>query len=446
MLLEFKMSNFKSFKDEIYFKMTPAPNIKDLAYSLIKNKINNIEDMKAISTAVIYGPNSSGKTNIIGGMEVFRSIILSGNIKNKEEIISPNIASMRLELIPNMENKEQQPVNFYIKFIDEDMLFEYYISICLGNFLDVKYDRKILEEKLTINNNVIYDRKDTIKIENLDKIKEYMIESFSEETARAISENNLDDKELFLNTIFRTVYSKKIADIILKWFEEKFKVIFRADAVRTSPMIETIETNKKFITNAYISEAAKDFGSISQKITYRIQENKDEISNPISVIELDGKKRLIPSEIFESFGTVRFLNLFPIILSAIRNGYTLMIDEFDASVHPMAIMNIIEIFHDEEINKKGAQLIFNTHNPIFLNKTLLRKDEIKFVEKDEEKKTSVHYSLSDFKEVGEETREPDEYMKKYFINRYGAIKNIDFSEIFIKNNEKKEVQNDKKGV
>ena len=94
-------------------------------------------------------------------------------------------------------------------------------------------------------------------------------------------------------------------------------------------------------------------------------------------------------------------------------------------------MNIINIFHNDEINKKHAQLIFNTHNPIFLNSNLFRRDEIKFVERDDEIHCSTHYSLSDFGIVGEgEERKNEDYMKNYFKDRYGAIRDIDFTPIF----------------
>ena len=113
----------------------------------------------------------------------------------------------------------------------------------------------------------------------------------------------------------------------------------------------------------------------------------------------------------------------------IRTGATLVVDEFDTSIHPMAIMNIINIFHNDEINTKGAQLIFNTHNPIFLNNALLRRDEIKFVENED--KGSILYSLSDFGTNGTKgVRNTEDYMKNYFINKYGAIRDIDFSDIF----------------
>ena len=96
----------------------------------------------------------------------------------------------------------------------------------------------------------------------------------------------------------------------------------------------------------------------------------------------------------------------------------------------MALMNIINIFHNDDINKNRAQLIFNTHNPIFLNANLYRRDEIKFVERDDISHESSHYSLSDFKTSGSAgVRKGEDYMKNYFISQYGAIKDVDFSSI-----------------
>jgi AAA15 family ATPase/GTPase len=160
----------------------------------------------------------------------------------------------------------------------------------------------------------------------------------------------------------------------------------------------------------------------------------------VSTIKSNGAGIGLPSKIFESLGTLRIVNILPIIVDAVKNGRTLIIDEFDASIHPMIIMNIIKIFHDEEINTKGAQLIFNTHNPIFLNNSLFveplfRRDEIKFVDKDEDKKTSVVYSLSDFgTNSNTPVRNTTDYMKNYFVSKYGAIKDIDLSELFEEEN------------
>ena len=108
------------------------------------------------------------------------------------------------------------------------------------------------------------------------------------------------------------------------------------------------------------------------------------------------------------------------------NGGTLVVDEFDASIHPMALMNIINIFHNDSLNKNCAQLIFNTHNPIFLDASLLRRDEIKFVERDEETGNSIHYALSDFR-TADGVRKGEDYMSNYFVSRYGAVRDIDFT-------------------
>ena len=85
----------------------------------------------------------------------------------------------------------------------------------------------------------------------------------------------------------------------------------------------------------------------------------------------------------------------------------------------------------DRININHAQLVFNTHNPIFLNSNIYRRDEINFVERDEETHYSSHYTLADFGTSGSAgVRKNEDYMKNYFVNRYGAISDIDFSPVF----------------
>lgn len=433
MLLEFKMKNFKSFREEMDFKMIPA-SIKDLEYSLLTKEIRG-KEIRALSSAVIYGPNSAGKTNIIGGMEVLRSIILGGNIKNKEDHTTANIAVNKLELIPNINCKTNEPVSFYIKFCIHDMMIEFKLILSLESFYTDKNNRNIIEEELKINNKLVYKRTDRVVFGKFDEIKQYFIENFAETTAERIAQSNLDSQELFLNGLFKTLYSKKIFDIIIEWFEEKFKIIYRADNLQITPVISQDDKHKNFFIDKVLNKGLKEFGLTSDNIAFPIIDNEEQII-PLSMIEIEEKGVVLPAIFFESFGTIRFLNVFPIIVEAIEKGMVLVIDELDASIHPMAIMNIINIFHNDEINTKGAQLIFNTHNPIFLNNVLLRRDEIKFVEKED--KGSIHYSLSDFGTNGSKgVRNTEDYMKNYFINKYGAIKDIDFSDIF-RNNKRKE--------
>lgn len=428
MLLQFKTENFKSFLDEMNFSMTPAPKQKDLEYSILEHKIGN-KTYKGLCSAIIYGPNASGKTNIISAMDVFKEIVLKGNIRNSDELRSPNISEGKLELIPNNLNRCPKPTKFYICFVEGELLVEYEIKIDLGLFLDRNYQRRIEFESLRINDKTIYERTDKIEFFNLKSIEKYLINEFreNEESAKAIARNNLNETELFLTNGFKMMFSSKLVSFILEWFEEKFIVIYRADAAEIKSKLDNTEGGKVFI-NRTTNDAAKLFGINSNALGYVVPEDGGE-PQLCSIFKDNGVA--IPAKHFESYGTVRFINMFPFILKALVEGSVLVMDEFDANIHPMALMNIINIFHDDDINKKNAQLIFNTHNPIFLNANIVRRDEIKFVERDEETHLSTHYSLSDFKTSGSNgVRKADDYLKHYFLGRYGAVKDIDFYDLF----------------
>ena len=427
MLLQFKAENFKSFLDEMDFSMTPAPKQKDLEYSILEHKIGN-KTYKGLCSAIIYGPNASGKTNIISAMDVFKEIVLKGNIRNSDELRSPNISEGKLELIPNNLNRYPKPTKFYIRFVEGELLVEYELKIDLGLFLDRNYQRKIEFESLRINDKTIYERTDRIEFFNLKSIEKYLITEFreNEDSAKAIARNNLNETELFLTNGFKMMFSSKIVSFILEWFEEKFIVIYRADAAEIKSKLDNTEGGKIFI-NRTTNDAAKLFGINSNALGYVVPEDGRE-PQLCSIFKDNGVA--IPAKHFESYGTVRFINIFPLILKALVEGSVLVMDEFDANIHPMALMNIINIFHDD-INKKNAQLIFNTHNPIFLNANIVRRDEIKFVERDDETHLSAHYSLSDFKTSGSNgVRKADDYLKHYFLGRYGAVKDIDFYDLF----------------
>lgn len=427
MLLQFKTENFKSFLDEMDFSMTPAPKQKDLEYSILEHKIGN-KTYKGLCSAIIYGPNASGKTNIISAMDVFKEIVLKGNIRNSDELRSPNISEGKLELIPNNLNRYPKPTKFYIRFVEGELLVEYELKIDLGLFLDRNYQRKIEFESLRINDKTIYERTDRIEFFNLKSIEKYLITEFreNEDSAKAIARNNLNETELFLTNGFKMMFSSKIVSFILEWFEEKFIVIYRADAAEIKSKLDNTEGGKIFI-NRTTNDAAKLFGINSNALGYVVPEDGRE-PQLCSIFKDNGVA--IPAKHFESYGTVRFINIFPLILKALVEGSVLVMDEFDANIHPMALMNIINIFHDD-INKKNAQLIFNTHNPIFLNANIVRRDEIKFVERDDETHLSAHYSLSDFKTSGSNgVRKADDYLKHYFLGRYGAVKDIDFYDLF----------------
>ena len=436
MLLGFKTENYKSFVEESCFSMVVAPKQKGLDYSLMKTKVKG-KEIRGLCSSVIYGPNAAGKTNIIGAMDVLRAIILRGNIRNSEEKSSPNPAAAALELIPNNNAIEGKPVCFSVEFYEEDardkfrILYE--LKIDLGRFLDEEYPRKIVSENLFVNGEPIFQRADGLYIGNMKVIRDYLsnVTDQNVESVCEIARNSLSQDELFLTNGFKLVFSQKFVKLIVDWFSNKFMVIYRADSMQlikkfADPKKKTIYVEKT------TDKAAKLFGVNSNAVGYVVSEDEPDAKLYSVFQDIKSKKSAaIAAEIFESYGTIRFINMFPLVIKAIQTGGTLVVDEFDASIHPMALMSIINVFHNDDINIQHAQLIFNTHNPIFLNSNLFRRDEIKFVERDDDSHQSILYALSDFGTTGDRgVRKHEDYMGKYFISQYGAIKDIDFTPIF----------------
>lgn len=430
MLLEFRATNYKSFKEELTFSLMPAPKQKGLEYSVLEETIKK-KTYKGLCTAVIYGANASGKTNIVGAMDTFKSILLRGHIRNDDDKSEPNAAASALELIPNSAGSGSEPVSFAIKFTTDGYLVEYWLSVDLGRFLDVDHPRKILSERLAVNGDEIFMRNSGLELNSLDTIRGLLVNAFEQnaEGAIALAKGNLNEEELFLMNGFKTMFSSKLVSLISEWFDNKFMVIYRADSMHLIRKFSDPKKKSVYIEKT-LNEAATHFGISSNALGY-VMEGESNEAKLCSIFKRDKKGTAIPAELFESYGTIRFVNMFPLVVNALMNGGTLVVDEFDASIHPMALMNIINIFHNDEVNVNHAQLIFNTHNPIFLNANLYRRDEIKFVERDDETHYSSHYSLSDFGTAGKSgVRKNEDYMKNYFIDRYGAIKDIDFTPIF----------------
>lgn len=430
MLLEFETENYKSFLENASFQMLAAQKQKDLDYSLIRRKVKG-KNIKGLCSSVIYGPNASGKTNIIGAMDVLRAIVLRGNINDSEEKESPNHAAYNLELIPNNSLAEARPVKFHILFLENDIKFDYLLVINLGRFIALEDDRNIVEEQLYIDDQLIFRRNESLYLGEFKNLKKYLHADLQDkfDDIKGFAATSLNPTELFLANGFKSFISQDIYSVIQKWFQNKFMVIYKADSIQYIRRFEDPQKQTIYVEKT-TNEAAKEFGINSNAVGYVSTGNDSETRLYSIFPEKNGKTGAIPSDIFESYGTLRFINLFPLVLKAVKTGATLVVDEFDASIHPMALMSIINVFHNDDINRNGAQLVFNTHNPIFLNSNIFRRDEIKFVEKDDSHVSEI-YSLADFGTSGENAvRKGEDYIKNYFVSKYGAIKDIDFTPIF----------------
>lgn len=221
--------------------------------------------------------NASGKTNIIGAMDTFKSIVLRGNIRNDDDKSDPNAAATALELIPNNSNESTDPVSFAIKFITDGMLVEYSFAAALGKFLDIDYKRKVLSETLTINDSLIFSRNDGLEFDALDAIQGLLVNAFEQNAEGAISlaKSNLNDEELFLMNGFKTMFSSKLVALISSWLDNKFMVIYRADSIH---LIRRFSDPKKksIYVEKTLNEAATYFGINSNALGYVVDGDNNE--------------------------------------------------------------------------------------------------------------------------------------------------------------------------
>lgn len=128
----------------------------------------------------------------------------------------------------------------------------------------------------------------------------------------------------------------------------------------------------------------------------------------------------------ESAGTRRLLDLYPMLYNAKNVDMCYVVDELDRKLHPLLSKAIVRLF----LGQKRSQLVFTTHNPDLLDQDILRRDEIWFVQKNEEGASEL-YCLNEFK------ARPDLDIRRGYLNgRFGAIpfqpadfsENVEFSE------------------
>ena len=427
MLIKYVFQNFRSFNSKTEFNME-AGTQRTLDENLIREN-----GLRILPSAVIYGANASGKSNIIMSLAIMREIIMQGSL----EAMSPDLNN--LELYPFAHSLEQKPMLFEVEFTNGGFHFLYSFEVLTKLFYKEK--RQIVSERLWINRNKsliqIFERnqqrvaiKRDKKVLSLIQYDERLLAEFENKINK-----NLDPAELFLPRAFKTVVSSDIADKVIDFFKNKLIVVSDFTLKRTNLTFSVADMpDKDFLAwnktlEGFVKNA--DFGP--QRIMFKSQKSEDEHSADmqlVSIYKSGNRDVMVSAELMESRGTLKLLDFAIPFDTLFTKGGTFVLDEFDAAIHPELVKGIIALFNDQSVNKKGAQLIFTTHNPIYLSNKIFRRDQIKFVEKDRDTFESTIYSLADFGST--DVRNDQNYLLNYFKGKYGTLPYIDFSKLFDK--------------
>ncbi len=420
MILEFTFGNYRSFKKKTIFSMlaTSQTTFND---TLIREQGERI-----LPSSVVYGANASGKTNIVSSLQTLRDIVISGTL----------MSVYNLELCPFLHDELDDPICLGIDFINKDKRFVYNIEFSVGKL--EKESRLISREQLQIvlgkkiynifdrNKNSVVISTDP-KVLKILEIDEALVQNIEDKL-----NDNLDSTELFLARGFKSAISSKIADMVIDFFSDKLFPVkdFTLQSFNLKISSEDEMKQNFLVWNKLLEVFVKgaDFGP--QQILFKNKRDGDDHTANMqlcSIYKHQENNVIIPANLMESRGTLKLVDFAIAFQSLFMKGGVFVVDEFDAALHPEIVKGIISLFNNPELNKAGAQLIFTTHNPIYLNNKIFRRDQVRFVEKDKETYQSALYSLADFGST--EVRNDENFLINYFKGKYSSLPYIDFASI-----------------
>lgn len=408
MILEIRLSNFFSIKDEITLDLR-AGNIKTQKAKALSNNVFEFEKNKVLKTVALYGANASGKSNIIKAIRFCNSMVFSSHQHNENAIF--NFQPFKFK------GYQKKPSYYFIRFVSNDIEYEYAFSLTRTEILteSLYYFPKGRKAKIFSRDESLgKTKKDKYSFGSVIKRPMDVAENTSNKTlyiSRASQMDRIIGKEIFnfFSTVFILGYRGFNANSVENLFNKNKDQLLQALKMADSDIVD-IKTKKEL---QKVKNLTANFSTSQVSV-------EDKLEPQLSIITYHKSSPKIPFDFNseESSGTKKMLFIMLTILDIVKNNKILMIDEIEDSLHTNIIEYIIEIF-----NASGqAQLIYTTHNTNLLNLNKLRKDQIYFVNKKEDASTDL-YSLYDYKDF----RDTMDVEKAYLQGRFDAIPFIDDS-------------------
>ncbi|WGV24340.1 AAA family ATPase [Halotia branconii] len=418
MLIEFSVGNYRSFKEQVTFSMVAA-NLVAQNKKLDENNVFEVDDnLQLLKSAAIYGANASGKSNLAKALDFMKWFMVNSS---KETQSTEKINIERFQLSTETEKK---PSFFEIVFLMNGNKYRYGFEATRDLVVSewLFYVPKLKETKL-------FER----KLDKFSVSKTYKADGIQEKTRH---------NALFLSVSAQ--FNVKIAEEILDLLTNRVNVVSGLeDGNYQGYTLSCLRKNKN--KDEIIQLLKKlDLGFSNIKIEEIIEESEitidswprklpDEQKNFVltnmvrrfSLVKtmhqkFDAEGNPVSTELFdlehqESEGTQKVFVLVGLLVDTLKDGKILIIDEFDARIHPLISRAIVKLFNSHETNSSNAQLIFMTHDTNLLSNKLFRRDQIWFTEKNRYGATDL-YSLAEYK-----IPEDASYESDYIKGRYGAI-------------------------
>ena len=391
MLIQFSVENYLSIKDKVVLSLLASRDSEHPEHLILDGNKNYLK------SAVIYGANASGKSNVLNAFWFMVNYVLTSHNQQVHKTI---------EGTPFKFDRETpaRPSNFEVIFTANGIRYAYGFSVT---------EEAVVEEYLYYYPNgrqaIIFERKDTTDFRFTVDIDE---------------QNTLKDRtsanKLYLSVASNWSYAKVIP--VLEWFAS-CRIITK-NSVADAYGIEAEQLKDDDYRRVIVSMLRiADFGiqSLLMRDSEPIPSKRSDIFTGIDAVhtvqDAEGNTFSYTLNMTEeSDGTNSYFRLIGVVKKVLDQGTLLVADEMDAHLHPLLTKHLVSLFNSAEFNPNNAQLIFTSHNTNLLDLDVLRRDQIWFTEKDEHTAATDLFSLYDFS-----IRKDAKVEKGYLIGRYGAI-------------------------
>jgi AAA15 family ATPase/GTPase len=404
MIVELSIKNFGSIKDRQTLSMEASKDTTLESYYVTK-----VAGLRLMKMAILYGPNASGKTTVLKGLEFLRDLVIPSKRRaNKSET---------LDFKPfQFENESKNGISeIKIDFIQQDQRFQYTVEFTQTHIVSEQMDFYPTEKRKAL----LFSR--TTDAENQFSKVQFGEKAGVKGRDAIILEGNTIWNETVLMAFSRSNVNIRALKNACDWF----KITLMPIVTPKSTMTEW--ANKKMIENPDLKQKVLE---LLEKADFQIS-NFEIIENHVSTektLDIVFKHKVtntvgtqnefeLPKE-DQSQGTMRFYGLSTVLSFLISSSNILSIDELETSLHPELMKHFILI---ALANTQNSQLIFTTHNVLLLSeRDILRNDAIWFTEKKSDGATEL-YSAADF-DSGT-LRTDGSILNAYKLGRLGARPN-----------------------
>ena len=411
MLIEFETKNILSVRDTARLSMVKGQG-SELADTNTFDS-GGVSPETLLRSAAIYGPNGSGKTNLVYALRTMREIVLRSAKDSQQGDLLP-VAPFLFD-----RSSRSKPSEFEVTFIRDGIRYQYGFATTA---------ERVTEEWLLAFPKGRPQRWIDRKYDRKTQLDEWgaMAKLEGSKSERALWRRATRSNALFLSTAVQL--NNEQLRPVYEWFSQTLTVIGpggRLSPVPSGLLCERAEA--KEVVLAFLKTADIDVDDIVVKKA----EEKGEDSSPKDADGRHGAKRFRMSVDFlyclkdgsmqsldwwaESDGTRKLFAYAASVMQTLRSGAVLVVDELHNHLHPQLVRFLVELFHSPETDAESPQLVFTTHDTSVLDPQLLRRDQVWFCERKE--RSTRLFRLTDYSpRKGEEN-----FARRYLSGRYGAL-------------------------